>query len=101
MHHNKRVGWHDQRPHVAVIWLRNRNDFGRTAVRTQINKDIVEHYTHTSIELWSKGKSLIEQAFYLVHLGDWTSLYLAELRNVDPVEIKVIDFLKGELAKVG
>lgn len=100
MNHNELVGWRDQRPDVAVIWLRNRDDFSRTAVRTDINKEIVEHYTNTSIELWSKGKSLIEKAFYLVHLGDWTSVYLAELRNVDPVEIKVIDFLKGELAKV-
>ena len=100
MNHNELVGWRDQRPDVAVIWLRNRDDFNRTSVRTDINKDIVEHYTHTSIELWSKGKSLIEKAFYLVHLGDWTSVYLAELRNVDPVEIKVIEFLKGELAKV-
>ncbi|MEO6038965.1 MAG: SIS domain-containing protein, partial [Saprospiraceae bacterium] len=47
-----------------------------------------------------KGKSAIEKAFYLVHLGDWMSFYLAELRQVDPVEIKVIDYLKGELAKV-
>lgn len=100
MNHNELVGWRDQRPDVAVIWLRNRDDFNRTATRTDINKDIVEHYTHTSIELWSKGKSMIEKAFYLVHLGDWVSLYLAELRNVDPTEIKVIDFLKGELAKV-
>lgn len=74
--------------------------FSRTATRIDINKDIVEHYTQTSIELWSKGKSTIEKAFYLVHLGDWVSVYLAELRNVDPVEIKVIDFLKAELAKV-
>jgi len=54
----------------------------------------------TSIEVFSKGKSAIEEALWLVHLGDWVSVYLAELRNVDPVEIKVIDFLKGELAKV-
>lgn len=100
MNHNELVGWRDQRPDVAVIWLRNRDDFQRTSVRIDINKEIVQHYTQTSIELWSKGKSLIEKAFYFVHLGDWVSVYLAELRQVDPIEIKVIDFLKGELAKV-
>ena len=100
MNHNELVGWRDQRPDVAVIWLRNRDDFQRTAIRMDINKDIVEHYTQTSIEVWSKGKSLIEKAFYLVYLGDWMSYYLAEIRDVDPVEIKVIDYLKGELAKV-
>lgn len=100
MNHNELVGWRDNRPDIAVIWLRNRNDFARTSVRIDINKEIVEHFTSTSIEVWSKGKNAVEQAFYLVHLGDWVSLYLAELRQVDPVEIKVIDYLKAELAKV-
>ena len=100
MNHNELVGWRNNRPDVAVIWLRNRDDFQRTSVRMDINKEIVEHYTASSIEVWSKGKTAVEKAFYLVHLGDWMSLYLAELRNVDPVEIKVIDYLKGELAKI-
>lgn len=100
MNHNELVGWRNNRPDLAVIWLRNRDDFPRSAVRMNINKEIVEHFTATSVEVWSKGKSNIEKAFYLVHLGDWVSYFLAELRNVDPVEIKVIDYLKGELAKV-
>jgi glucose/mannose-6-phosphate isomerase len=37
---------------------------------------------------------------YLVHLGDWISWYLAELRGVDSMEVNVIDFLKSELAKI-
>ncbi len=100
MNHNELVGWRNNRPDVAVIWLRNRDDFHRTSVRMDINKEIVEHFTATSIEVWSKGKSQIEKAFYLVYLGDWMSYFLAEIRDVDPVEIKVIDYLKGELAKV-
>ncbi len=100
MNHNELVGWRNNRPDIAVIWLRNKDDFNRTSVRMDINKEIIEHFTASSIEVWSKGKSAIEKAFYLVHLGDWMSFYLAELRGVDPVEIKVIDYLKGELAKV-
>lgn len=100
MNHNELVGWRNNRPDVAVVWLRNRDDFQRTAVRMDISKEIVEHFTSASIEVWSKGKTQIEKAFYLVYLGDWMSYYLAEIRDVDPVEIKVIDYLKGELGKV-
>lgn len=100
MNHNELVGWRNNRPDVAAIWLRNRDDFARTAVRISINKEIVEHLTNTSVEVWSKGKSLAEKTLYLAHLGDWMSYYLALAREVDPVEIKVIDYLKGELAKV-
>ena len=35
---------------------------------------------------------------YLVHLVDWVSVYLAELRGVDAMEIKVIDYLKSALS---
>jgi glucose/mannose-6-phosphate isomerase len=100
MNHNELVGWRDQRPDLAIIWLRNRNDFERTSVRMDITKEVVEHFAQTSIEVWSKGKSPVEQALYLVHLGDWLSFFLAQNRQVDPVEIKVIDFLKSELAKL-
>lgn len=100
MNHNELVGWRNNRPEIAVIWLRNKDDFERTAIRMNINKEIVEHFTSTSIEVWSKGKNQIERAFYLVHFGDWVSYFLADVRNVDPIEIKVIEYLKGELAKV-
>ena len=52
------------------------------------------------MEVWSKGNSLVEKAIYFVNLGDWVSWYLSELRGVDAVEIDVINYLKGELAKV-
>ncbi|HND87102.1 MAG TPA: bifunctional phosphoglucose/phosphomannose isomerase [Saprospiraceae bacterium] len=100
MNHNELVGWHDKRPDIAVLWLRNHQDFGRTSVRIDICLKMAERLASSSIELWSKGKNPVEQAFYWVHLGDWVSVYLAELRQVDPVEIKVIDYLKGELAKL-
>jgi glucose/mannose-6-phosphate isomerase len=100
MNHNELVGWRDDRPDLAVIWLRNKDDYQRTSIRMDINRDVIDKFTKNGIEVWSKGKSLAEKMFYLVHLGDWMSVYLAEARKVDPVEIKVIDYLKGELAKV-
>jgi glucose/mannose-6-phosphate isomerase len=76
------------------------DDYARNKVRIDINKEIIGNYTDTMIELYAKGDSLIQQSLYLVHLGDWISWYLAQLRGMDAIEVKVIDFLKGELAKV-
>lgn len=100
MNHNELVGWRTERPDVAVIWLRNRADNERTAVRMNIVKEIIEHFSGASIEVFSKGKSAAENMLYLVHLGDWMSFFLAQARQVDPVEIKVIEYLKNELAKI-
>ena len=83
-----------------MVLLRNRDDFARNQVRLDISKEIIGDRSSTLIELFSKGKNMMERCLYLVHLVDWVSLYLAEVRGVDPTQIEVIDYLKGELAKV-
>jgi glucose/mannose-6-phosphate isomerase len=100
MNHNELVGWRDTYDNIAVIFFRNKDDFQRNAVRMDINKEVITKYTNTIIEIYSKGQSLVEKSMYLVHLGDWVSWYLAQLRGVDALEVNVIDHLKGELAKV-
>jgi glucose/mannose-6-phosphate isomerase len=100
MNHNELVGWTEKNENLAVLYLRNDDDYSRNVVRMDINKKIIGQYAGDIIEVYSKGESLAEKALYLVHLGDWISWYLAELRGVDALEVNVIDFLKGELAKV-
>lgn len=100
MNHNELVGWTEKHPDKAVVYLRNQDDLKRNQVRMAINQDIITKYTDTIIEIYSKGQSLIEKSLYLVHLGDWISWYLSELKNVDAIEIGVIDYLKSELGKV-
>ena len=46
------------------------------------------------------GSSRLQSWMFLVHLGDWLSLIMAENAGVDPVDIRHIDYLKGELAKM-
>ncbi|MDD4264010.1 MAG: SIS domain-containing protein [Firmicutes bacterium] len=38
--------------------------------------------------------------FSLIYFGDFVSWYLAMLNSADPTPVKVIDYLKGELAKL-
>ena len=51
-------------------------------------------------DVYSKGSTLLQRSMYLIHFGDWVSWYLAEIRQIDATEVKVIDFLKGELGKL-
>ncbi len=99
MNHNELVGWRDKDESRAVVLFRNADDSERVRIRMDINKKIIKKYTPNFIEIESKGKNYWERAFYLIHLTDWTSVYLAEMHGVDATEVKVIDFLKGELAK--
>ena len=99
MNHNELVGWAGGSDNLAVLILRNDDDPDRNQQRMELNKTIMAKYTLSIFEVYSKGGSKIERAYYLIHLGDWISLMLAEKKGIDPVEVNVIDFLKGELAK--
>lgn len=100
MNHNELVGWREKTDKLAVVYFRNKDDFPRNSVRIDINKKIIGEYTTNITDLWSKGRNLVEKALYFVSLGDYASCYLCDLGGFDSIEIKVIDFLKDELAKV-
>lgn len=99
MNHNELVGWAGGKNEYAVIVLRNDSDYSRTQTRMNIQKPIIEKYTDTYLELYSKGNTQIEKALYHILLGDWISVFLSELRNVDSIEVGVITHLKTELSK--
>ena len=100
MNHNELLGWRTNVNDLAVVYFRNKSDYDRNQIRMDINKKVISKFTENITEIWSKGDSLIENSLYHINLGDWVSWYLSEMNNVDAIEIDVIDFLKGELAKV-
>ena len=100
MNHNELVGWAEPHQECAVVILRNSSDYGRTQTRIEISKEIFAKYTSSIKEIWSKGESQIERSIYLIHLTDWVSCYLADKKQIDAVEVNVINHLKGSLAKI-
>ncbi len=99
MNHNELVGWREKNEDIAVILFRDQDEYERNNARIEINKEVIKKYTSNILEIYSKGKSKIEKALYLIHLGDWISCYLAEKLGYDANEINVINDLKAVLAK--
>ncbi len=100
MNHNELVGWTGGDNRVAVLLIRSEDDHKRSQLRMELCKKLMGEKCDTIIEIHAKGASRIQRAYYLIHLGDWLSIDLAELKNEDPVAIPAIIFLKNELAKV-
>ena len=99
MNHNELVGWAGGSDDFATLFLSSQFLSERVKLRFEINKKIIGDKTPHIMELVPKGDSEIEETFYLIHIIDWASVYLAEKNKVDVVEVKVIDYLKGELSK--
>ena len=102
MNHNELVGWKNPLgilEDMVVLMLRSNLDHPRNAIRMDISRDLMTEYAESVIEINTEGESHLAQLFFLLHLGDWVSLYLAELNKEEATPVKVIDYLKGELGK--
>lgn len=103
MNHNEIVGWRYPKgilQQVQVIYLYSDHDHERVEKRMEICREIFEKKSGTIIDIVAEGASLLEQYYYLIHLTDWISYYLAKENQVDPDPVDAIDFLKSELGKL-
>ncbi len=103
MNHNELVGWKNPSgilEDTVVVVFRSNLVHDRTSIRMDICREIFGDYAESVVEVTADGDGHLGQLFFLIHLGDWVSLYLAELNDEEPTPVDVIDFLKGELAKV-
>ena len=100
LNHNELVGWRSENKNLAAVIFRSDNDYYRNKERIEYSKKVISKYTNTIIELYAKGNSPLEEALYLIHLGDWISYFLAELKGIDSVEVDIITGLKKLLANL-
>jgi len=100
--HNELVGWNilsGLEDKFLVIFLKDKGDFSRIKKRMEIVKRILQNRNVEVVEVESGGPNLLARIFSLIQLGDFISLYLAILNEVDPTPVEVIDYLKKELGK--
>ncbi|NOS91261.1 MAG: bifunctional phosphoglucose/phosphomannose isomerase [Cyclobacteriaceae bacterium] len=103
MNHNEIVGWQfpENILHQAqVIYLYSDHDHERVEKRMEICRPIFEKKSNPIIDIVGEGASLLEQYYYLIHLTDWISYYLAKENGVEANPVEAIDFLKEELGKL-
>jgi len=99
MNHNELVGWTTKNDSLAVVTFHTSFDYERTKKRYEVCRPIFEKLSSGVTDITAKGESRLEQFLYLINIGDWISCYIADIKGIDPVEVNIIDHLKGELAK--
>lgn len=102
LNHNEVVGFEQPAELLRQLWivfLKDSGDHPRVGYRMEVTRQIIEKRVAGVTEVVSTGAGLLARLYSLIYLGDWTSAYLAALYGIDPGPVKVIDYLKGELAK--
>lgn len=103
LNHNEILGWVATKGQGVDRWVAVLLESGfesakmktRAAVTQSLTESVCEWHTVRAV-----GNSLYERILSLTFLGDFVSLYLAALNEVDPETIDSINILKTELSKI-
>ena len=104
LNHNEIVGWEEARELAkcfSVIFIRDKNEPEEIHRRIEATKEIVGSKSEKVFEVWSSGSSRLAKMLSTICIGDFTSVYLAILRGVDPTPVKTIASLKEKTKQSG
>ena len=96
MNHNEIVGWTLPNSQMSVILIRDSNEEEQIRNRFEATKNVAWDSVKI-VECTSEGKTALARIMSMVILGDLVSLELAQLNDVNPTPVEIIEYLKKEL----
>ena len=104
LNHNDIVGWETAKElakYFSIVFLRDESEAKAIGQRIKATKELMGEESLRLFEVWSSGHSALAKMSSLISVGDFTSVYLAVLRGVDPTPVKTISLLKEKLKQGG
>jgi glucose/mannose-6-phosphate isomerase len=101
LNHNEIVGWEvgeTLMSNAVIVSLEDREDHPMTRRHADIGLSLMGPYAAKVERLETPGGGRLARMLCLMLLGDFTSVYLAYLNDVDPTPVTKIDTLKKQLA---
>ncbi len=99
MNHNELVGWGGGDERFAPVFFYTGDLNPRNQRRMDITLEAVQKKCGKVFRVEPKGNSFIERSIFAINIVDWASYYLCNLNGADIIDIAIIDYLKGEMAK--
>lgn len=94
--HNGIVAW-EVESNAHPILLQGKDDYIKTKERWKILEEYFNQNKITFEKVISKEGDIITKLINLIYFLDYTSIYLAIKKGVDPTPVKSIDFIKNNL----
>jgi len=104
LNHNEVVGWERAEmftKHFSTILIRDKNESEEIRRRIEFTKELALNRTAGVYEVWSRGESKLSKMISALLIGDFTSIYLAILRGIDPTPVETINRIKMKIAEIG
>lgn len=103
LNHNEILGWvlagKQGVGKWIAVYLEDGTESAKLKARAKVTADLIKDVA-TVVRVQARGTALLEKMLSLTLFGDFVSLYLAALNDVDPENIDSINILKAELSKV-
>ena len=98
MNHNEIEAWRSTgAKDMHVVLLRDRGERPEIARRFRVIHDLIAPSAGGVSEVWGRGEGRLARLLTLTYLGQWTSYYLAVLRERDPWSVPLLDEVKRRM----
>jgi glucose/mannose-6-phosphate isomerase len=104
LNHNEIVGWENSGDFgkcFSVIFIRDKDEPVEIKSRIETTKQIMNKAGLKMFDLQAMGKSALAKMLSTIVVGDFTSIYLSVMHEVDPTPVKTINHLKDTLKENG
>jgi len=102
--HNEIVGWEEVRELARCfsgILIRDKHEPDEMRRRIEVTKELICKESVKIFEVWGMGKTRLAKMSSVICIGDFTSVYLAILRRIDPTPVRTISLLKEKIKQSG
>jgi len=101
LNHNEAVGWTGLKSltrSFSVVLIRDDQEPVEIKTRMDVTRRLIfEEGAKDVLEIRARGRSRLARMFSAMYVGDFASIYLAVLYEVDPTPVAIIDELKRQL----
>jgi glucose/mannose-6-phosphate isomerase len=104
LNHNETMGWEGAGKLAkcyAVVFLRDKAEPVEIRSRIETTKALMHPTIPRMFEIWAQGESRLAKMLTTILVGDFISVYLAMLRNVDPTPVQTVTIMKEKIEQNG
>jgi glucose/mannose-6-phosphate isomerase len=97
--HNDTPAWGESgnQEVFSVVLLRDNREPQEVTDRLELTREMAFRHAKVVAEVRARGESALTRIMSAMYVGDYTSLYLAFLRGMDPAPVEMIEDLKKAL----